>query len=159
MKTACFTGHRHFSGDLSALKADMYDKLERAIINGGIVDYFAGGAIGFDTLAAETVILLRKKYPPITLNLVLPCCDEEQSASWNDDAKHTYYRIMEQADTVEFVSQKYYNGCMKARNARLVELADFCYCYYDPKQYRSGTAQTVRLAQNKNIPIWNFFKA
>ena len=56
MKTACFTGHRNITSDIQLLRVDMYDKLERAIINGGIVDYYAGGALGFDTLAAETVL-------------------------------------------------------------------------------------------------------
>lgn len=157
MRSACFTGHRNLSCNISVLKADMYNKIERAIVNSGIVDYYAGGAIGFDTLAAEIVLILRRKYPNISLNLVLPCSTKEQTISWGDSYKRVYYNIIDQANNVEFVSPKYYNGCMKARNIRLVELADFCYCFYDPKQYKSGTAQTVRFAQNKHIPIWNFF--
>ena len=45
---------------------------------------------------------------------------------------------------------------MKARTARLVELAsDYCICYWNPKDFRSGTGQTVRMAQKKVIEIIN----
>lgn len=48
---------------------------------------------------------------------------------------------------------------MKARNARLVELAsDYCICYWNPKNFRSGTGQTVRMAQKKGIEIINLFE-
>ncbi len=127
MKAASFTGHRSISGDLNALKADMYNKLERAILNGGITQFNAGGAIGFDTIAAETVIELRKNYSDITLNLVLPCSPGEQTLKWTADQKHRFYDIMNNANNVEFTSPHYYDGCMKARNLRLIELAD-CVC-------------------------------
>ena len=157
LKSACFTGHRNIKGDIQQLRADMYDKLERAIVNGGIVDYYAGGAIGFDTIAAETVLRLRDKYPQISLNLVLPCCPEDQTQKWSNQQKQVYFDIKNSADTVEFTAQKYYNGCMQKRNARLVELADFCFCYWDCSSAMSGTAQTVRYALNKQIQVWNFY--
>lgn len=59
---------------------------------------------------------------------------------------------------MEQVSERYYNGCMKARNARLVELAtDYCICYWNPKDFRSGTGQTVHMAQKKGIEVINLF--
>lgn len=157
MKAASFTGHRSISGNLNALKADMYNKLERAILNGGITQFNAGGAIGFDTIAAETVIELRKNYPDITLNLVLPCSPEEQTLKWTADQKRRFYDIMNNANNVEFTSPHYYDGCMKARNLRLIELADFCFCYWDKSKSWSGTAQTVGFALNKPIQVWNFY--
>ena len=79
----------------------------------------------------------------------MPCPFEEQSAKWNEAQKAEYQHILGLADSVEQVSDRYYNGCMKARNARLVELAsDYCICYWNPKDFRSGTGQTVRMAQN-----------
>ena len=156
MKNACFTGHRSISGDLSALRSDMYDKLERAIKNGGIVNYYAGGAWGFDTIAAETVLALRKVYPQVKLNLVLPCCAEDQTLKWTEEQRKTYYDIRNKADSIEYTADRYYNGCMQKRNARLVELADFCFCYWDGKN-SGGTYQTVNMAIKKSIDIWNFY--
>ena len=49
---------------------------------------------------------------------------------------------------------------MKIRNARLVELAsDYCICYWNPKHYRSGTGQTVRMAQKKGIEVIDLFES
>lgn len=157
MKTACFTGHRSITSDIQRLREDMYEKLERAIINGGIVDYYAGGALGFDTLAAETVLKLRDKYPQITLNLVLPCRSEDQTLKWTEEQREAFFSIKSRADTVELTADRYYSGCMQKRNARLVELAEFCFCYWDSSNQRSGTAQTVRYALNKPIKVWNFY--
>lgn len=53
-------------------------------------------------------------------------------------------------------SERYYDGCMKGRNARLVELATVCcICYWNVNDKRSGTGQTVRMAQKKGIEIIN----
>lgn len=46
---------------------------------------------------------------------------------------------------------------MKKRNARLIEHADCCVCYYNVKRSASGTGQTVRMALNRNMTIINLF--
>ncbi len=157
-KSACFTGHRSFTGDTTNLEARLYDILERAITKKSVTDFYAGGAVCWDELAARTVLKLREVYPQIELHLILPCSNEEQTAKWTKEQKTEFYRILNLADSVEYTSEHYYNGCMKVRNARLVELADFCFCFWDTNRQRSGTAQTVRMALRKKIMIVNFFK-
>lgn len=115
--------------------------------------------MGWDALAALTVLKLRESYPEVKLHLVLPCPFAEQSAKWNEAQKTEYLHIFGLADSVEQVSDHYYNGCMKARNARLVELAsDYCICYWNPSNFRNGTGQTVRMAQKKGIEVINLFE-
>ena len=54
--------------------------------------YFGtGGALGFDTLAAQTVLELKNKYPEIKLILVLPC--ENQTQGWERADIEEYERI------------------------------------------------------------------
>lgn len=158
MKSACFTGHRKLTGDTLQLEARLYNVLERAITNAGITDFYSGGAIGFDEVCSRTVLKLRENYPNIRLHLILPCSPQEQTAKWTEVQRSEYMRILAVADTVEQTSQYYYNGCMKRRNARLVELADCCFCFWNISNSRSGTAQTVRTTLNKRIMIVNFFK-
>ena len=43
----------------------------------------AGGALGFDTLAAQTVLEMKKEYPQLRLILVLPC--ENQTRGWHSE--------------------------------------------------------------------------
>ena len=90
----------------------------------------------------------------------MPCPFEEQSTKWNEAQKTEYLHIFGLADSAEQVSDRYYNGCMKARNARLVELAsDYCICYWNPKNFRNGTGQTVRMAQKRGIEVINLFES
>ena len=157
MKSACFTGHRNLSCDIENLKMRLYNALERAVKNAGITEFYNGGAVGFDILTAQTVLNLRELYPEIKLHLILPCSPGEQSKSWSDNQKTAYFRVLKLADSIEQIADSYYDGCIKARNARLVELSDCCFCYWDGR-YRSGTAQTIRMAQRKRIMIVNFYR-
>jgi len=56
LKSACFTGHRNLDCDLEDLKSRLYNALERAIVNAGIVEFYNGGAIGWDMRTAQTVL-------------------------------------------------------------------------------------------------------
>lgn len=156
MNSVCFTGHRIIPGT-AEIGEKLSGVLEKWICIRGITDFYAGGAVGWDTLAANTVIGLRKKYPRIKLHLVLPCSNEEQTAKWTEPQRREFYRILRLADSVEYISDRYYKGCMKERNIRLVEHADTCcFCYWDPGAFSSGTGQTVRLAKKKQLTIVNF---
>lgn len=156
MPSACFTGHRVLPRT-AEIEKRLYSILEKWICIHNVTDFYAGGAIGWDTLAAATVIKLREKYPELRLHLVLPCSNREQTAKWSDAQRREFYRILDLADSAEYVSDRYYNGCMKERNIRLVEYADTCcFCFWNPGAYSSGTGQTVRLAKKKQLMIINF---
>ncbi len=107
-------------------------------------------------LCERVVLSLRENDSRIRLHLVLPCSSKEQTAKWTDAQKAEYYAILKDADSVEMVSEHYWNGCMKKRNAKLIEYADACICYYNVNRIRSGTGQTVRMAEKKGVPICNF---
>ena len=90
-KTCCFTGHRNLSGE-EKLKAAV--RLRRVIeeqIKAGVVFYGAGGALGFDTLAAQIVLDMKKEYPQLRLILVLPC--EDQSRGWRSEDIAAYVAL------------------------------------------------------------------
>ena len=156
MSSISFTGHRTLPRDTSELSEYLYEKSEEAIIS-GVTDLYFGGAYGWDQFSFLVALKLRDKYLNIRLNLILPCSNDEQTANWKEKDKVNFYRILSLADSVEYTSEHYFKGCMKLRNVRLVEYADICFCYLDPKRNRSGTAQTVRMAQKKGIPIFNFW--
>ncbi len=100
---------------------------------------------------------LRCIYPHIILNLVLPCCQADQTAKWSTIQKEKYIEIASLADNIEYTSKNYSDSCMKKRNSRLIELSDFCICYYNENRKISGTGQTVIMALQKNIPIINLY--
>ena len=104
VKSICFTGHRHIAKEkLPAALAELRRVLETAIPQ-GFVDFYAGGALGWDTYCAQTVLDLREEYPCIALHLVLPCSRAEQTARWTEAQKAAYDCIYREADSCEFVS-------------------------------------------------------
>ncbi|MBR4720516.1 MAG: DUF1273 family protein [Clostridia bacterium] len=154
-KTCFFTGHRIISNaDIDLVKSFLNEELLNAV-NQGFTHFITGGAVGFDTLAAEKVILMREDYNDIRLVLYLPCTD--QSSGWNETDRNRFDRILTMADEVYYVSREpYKKGCMKKRNSAMVEASDLCIAYL--KNASSGTAQTVKMAQKKGIEIINIAK-
>lgn len=151
-KTCCFTGHRELPTGWDRWKLSA--KLKKTIveqINNGIQFFGAGGALGFDTLAAQTVLKLKKAYPDIKLILVLPCRD--QAAKWPAADVEEYERIKSKADKVVYTSEKYFNGCMHKRNRRLVDNSSVCICYLTKPT--GGTYYTVNYARERGLEVIN----
>ena len=115
-----------------------------ALVEAGMTDFYSGGADGVDCWTSLIVLELRKKNPVLRLHMILP--HEGQSDKWSDSAQERYRSILEQADSVEYVSREYYEGCMLDRNHRLVEAAGVLLAVYNGER-RGGTAATVRYAQ------------
>ncbi len=156
MKSVCFTGHRNIK-ETAELKKALIKQLVK-LIDEGATDFYAGGAVGWDMLCESAIIELRERFPHIQLHLILPCPVEEQTEKWCENDKSEFRRLLLAADTVEICSKNYFDGCMKLRNQRLVNLADLCVCYYSGKQ-RSGTGQTVQMAKRQGKEIINFVNA
>lgn len=124
LKVACFSGHRKLPQECMKLQADL-EKAIVELINRGVVFFGNGGALGFDQLAAETVLRLKEDYPHIRLVMVLPCPPEQQSLKWSAEQKQRYFRILEQADKVRVLSPQYTNSCMLDRNRHMVDNSDY----------------------------------
>lgn len=156
---ACaFTGHRpkklpwrydETDSRCVALKEKLTEQIAR-LAEAGVTDFFSGMAEGTDTYCAQIVLDLRRKNPALNLHCVLPC--EGQADRWSDSARKRYHMIVARADFVDYVSRKYYDGCMLARNRRLVDQAGILLAVYNGER-RGGTAATVRYARKAGREI------
>ena len=154
-RTCCaLTGHRphKFSWRYNeadercvALKAALREQI-KALAEAGITDFFSGGADGIDCWTALIVLELKKANPALRLHCILP--HEGQADRWSDSAQERCRSILGQADTVEYVSREYYDGCMLDRNRRLVKAAVLLLAVYN-SECRGGTAATVRYARKR----------
>lgn len=150
-KACCFTGHRILS---TAHREELPLRLERQIrnlIQDGICDFITGGALGFDTLAAEAVLKLRTEFPHIRLILAVPCPD--QSKNWSLDEKIRYEEIAFQADETHCISKTYTKFCMMRRNRFMVDNSVGCIFYLTRMQ--SGTYKTVEYAMEQGKTLHN----
>ncbi len=154
-KTCCFSGHRKIPHEQYHYIAKRLKEEIIKLIENGYLYFGAGGALGFDTLAAQTVLLLRKTYPQIKLILVLPC--PEQTKGWAEKDIALYEKIKLHSDKFVYTSPVYTKACMHERNRHLADNSSVCICFLS--ENRGGTAYTVDYAKSKGLSIINVAKA
>lgn len=153
MNSCCFTGHRKLPvGDAWERLVRLTDESVRDAYRSGCRRFFAGGALGFDMLAAAVVCRLRDtELSDISLHLILPCRD--QDSRWPPQERERYRKMIALADSHVYLYETYADGVMAARNRALVEAADLCIAYMSAPS--SGTGLTVSMAKRRGIPVRN----
>ena len=152
-KTCCFTGHR----ELPPIGSDEYGKLINALeaaVNDalafGCTRFVIGGARGFDLLAGEWILALKKVVPAVTLSVYVPHAGQANGFPPGDARR--YRTVLKEADEMLCLSEIYHRGCMQERNERMVHDSDLCIAYV--RKRVSGSGQTMKLAEAKGIPVF-----
>ena len=152
MTVCCFTGHRELPAADSAEYAALVSALERAVqdaIRFGCSRFLVGGAKGFDLLAGEWILALKKVNPAISLAVYIPYRGQANAYSPADRTR--YQTLLRDADEALCLSETYHPGCMRERNTRMVKDAEICIAYV--RRSRSGSAQTMHLAEAKGLTV------
>ncbi len=150
-RTVCFTGHRHLPKDTQPMQQTLRLVLEK-LYQQGYRDFVTGMALGFDQVAAWQVIQLRREHPDVRLIAAIPCPD--QAHPWTSRQVDTYERILYVCDRITVLSDRYYDGCMHARNRFMVDHAGKCIAYM-VSPTRSGTWSTIRYAVREQVDVLN----
>ena len=147
----CFTGHRDYEQTVTPTEKLFFEKLIDNLVGYGYTTFIAGGALGFDTAAAEYVLKKRASGLPLRLILILPCAD--QSARWGFSARRRYQRVKAAADEVICLHDTSVDGCMQERNRLMVEKSTACvaYCTRD----HGGSSYTLRYAAERKLHVYN----
>lgn len=151
-KTVAFSGHRtnrmaKFTPDREKLfrevAFDTFVGIEHHCIRKGYHTFLSGMADGFDLIAAEEVLKLKKDYPHIRLKCVVPFKGQAERYSQAD--KRRYDTILAQADEVITLQDGYSKDCFLRRNDYLLEHSAFLLVYYDAVSV-GGTFYTLKRA-------------
>lgn len=158
MKACCFTGYRpekspfpydRENADYIAFENSLIAAITQALSD-GFDTFYCGGAMGFDTLAAELLLLL-KKNNDFRLVIVKPFA--AQAARFPSDWKQRYERVQSAADEVICLSKEYRRGCYDERNRYMVDRSERVIAFYDGKT--GGTKNTVRYAERLGKQVIN----
>ena len=150
-KTCCFTGHRTLQKEQLPEIIRQLEAVIEKLIQQGVIYYGCGGAIGFDQLAGEAVLSLKKKHPQIKLIMVLPCA--EQDKNWPQTAKYRYRALLAACDKIVYIQQAYDSGCMHRRNRHLVDNSGVCVAWFAGRL--GGTEHTINYAKQQGITVIN----
>lgn len=152
-----FTGHRPYKLPFLLDENDIhYTQLKEALtteiierIKDGYSKFISGMAWGSDILFAELVLELKREYSHIKLVAAIP--HEGQANYWNEDWRNRYFSILEKADEVHMLSQRYMKGCMDKRNRWMVDQSSYLIAVWNGEL--GGTKNTIAYAQRKGLTI------
>ena len=150
--SVCISGHRPekmpTGAPLRMLQSLMYREIENAITDGAD-SFYTGMARGTDLWAADMVLHFRSRNSRIRLITVLPYHD--RILSLKGAARFHTLAVMNAADRVITLSEHYYPGCFRDRNAYMVAHSKrLIALVLDPQ---SGTGQTIRMAKRAGLEL------
>ena len=160
-KASCFfTGHRIIEGNKQAVFTVLKNNISY-LYSLGVREFHSGGALGFDTVAAVTVIDLKRFHPDMKLILNLPYHNQTDKWAASEVAKYEY--VVKNADHVVYAfdgdvdnradARKY----LLKRNRNMVDCSAYGIAYFSGEE-KSGTGYTLRYAKEKNCEVINIYK-
>lgn len=150
-QTLFFTGHRDMYRAVGSEAFSALNETVCAYIEKGYKYFIAGGALGFDTMAAECVLKLKSEGADVELILMLPC--KNQDEKWSYWEQNKYKRILRAADKIIYISEEYSRECMFMRNRAMADASSACIAYCNKE--KGGTAYTVKYAINQGLAVVN----
>ncbi len=164
-KACCFTGYRpgKFPFPMSR-NSKAYIEFENKlfdVITGlpdkeGCYTFYSGMAMGFDIIAAEIVLMLKKAYKKAKIKLVCVLPFKTQAAKYYPEWKKRYDKILKAADEIICLSENYYNASYQVRNEYMVDRSDIVVTWFDGQT--GGTKNTLNYAERKGKQIINVRK-
>jgi uncharacterized phage-like protein YoqJ len=151
---AMFTGHRYI--EIQNINSKVKE-ISLSLIEKGVNQFLVGGALGFDCVAGEEIIRIRQDKPEIMLTVVLPCNFCLFTLKWNERQRTRINALLQRAGEVITLQKDFTPDCYKKRNQYLVNNSRYCVCCYNPNNFKSGTGQTVRMAEKRGLEIINLF--
>jgi uncharacterized phage-like protein YoqJ len=152
--SVAFTGHRIIPYEKCK---ELRERLKYAILDkyhNGYRIFYNGLAWGFDMMAAEVLLSIRRTYPDIKLIAAIPFRGQAERFKPQDERR--YDTILSQADSIEVLSEQFDKECYFRRDTYMIEHASAVIAFYDglPK---GGTYYTCRKAKAADLPIVNLY--
>lgn len=157
-RVCCFTGHRPESfpfgnderhPDCLALK----NALRAAIVameQKGVTRFITGMSRGVDMWAAELLLELGQNAPhPSELIAMIPHAG--QAARWSVADRARYDALLKRATQCILLSDRYFRGCLHARNRAMVDQSGHMIAVY--RGIPGGTQYTLSYAQKRNLDV------
>ncbi len=149
-KESCvMTGHRFLPPEIIPTLTQHIEAAISDLYMRGIYHYYVGASIGFDMLAAESVLKMQETFPAIRLHEVVPFHGFEEY--WSLDNQTRYHKIMQKASSITYLSRYYSKESYSLRNSFMVDHASVCLCFLKKKE--GGTFQTVEMARERGLDI------
>lgn len=161
IKSCCFTGYRPAKMPfLENLEDSQYKRFENKLIDAifslpdeGCKTFYSGVAMGFDIIAAECVILLKKARPNDGIKLICAIPFEGQASKYPPAWLERYKAVLAEADEIVTICKQFSRECYQKRNVYMVDNSDIVITWFDGQS--GGTKNTLNYAKKRNLTIVN----
>ena len=151
-QTCCFTGHRNVPKKEIDQILNRLERFVYALVEKGVTSFCVGGAIGFDTIAAQHLFYLRE-IKGLEIKVSLICPFEGFINRWNQTQQNEFTTLLPHFDEVIYKEETGSRDAYLARNRELVDRSAYCIAYCT-RNY-GGTAYTVRYAAKSGVMVLN----
>lgn len=143
------------------IKTAIRKELER-LLDEGLEWVIISGQLGTELWAAEVVFELQNEYPHLQLGVITPFLKQDES--WKEQNKEWYESVVAQADFVDSITKKPYEGAWQFRlkNQFFVEKSEGLLLLYDTEKDGSPkflyeTARTYQQSHTYEIKLIGFY--
>ena len=164
MPTACFTGHRQINGEYYshdnptkewlALRNQLQATITSFVKERNVDHFISGMAIGVDSVAVESVALVRA-FGGSTVNIVAAIPFPSQASAWPAAAQARWLELRGLCSVNVVVSADPYSPQkMQICNMWMVEHSDYVIAVWDGVQ-KGGTWNCIQYAQLMGKPVFH----
>lgn len=138
---------------VSCTEHRLRNELLRLIGQENVRHFITGMTLGTDLYAAEIVLELRRHYPDITLESVIPY--ETQAVKWTFAQRERYYDIAAQCDEETMLQTHYSPGCIDKCGRYMTDRADVVLAVCTNRPGRAARMVSYARNQGKTVVILN----
>lgn len=144
----CFAGHGKLVYGKN-IRNEVFNKCSELITNCGVNEFWVGNYGSFDKMAAGVIRELKKYYPDIELNLVVPYLTKEINTH-----KEEYYKKYDDVLIARLPIGAPHRYKIKFCNEYMVDSSKYLIAYVNYSF--GGAAKTLEYAERRSIKIFNF---
>jgi len=160
-KTACFSGHRperfpdYKPHEFDALLKLLSLRINEAI-DEGYTHFICGMAPGWDTIAGEAVLTVRRdRNLRIALELAIPFKGHMDRLKLDNEGKARYNRLLRFADKTTILCPSFHKAAFTDRDIYMVDNSSYLIYYWDGGP--GGTSRAVKYAGEQGLRMNNLY--
>ena len=115
----------------------------------GVAHFISGVDLGVGQFAAEIVLDLKRDYPEVTLECVIPC--EDQAANWTIAQRDRYFSIVERCDKETLLQHHYSKDCIRKKKEYMVKQSNYVLVVWNGKSGSSGKLLSIARTLGKIV--------
>nr|WP_042334666.1 SLOG family protein [Desulfosporosinus meridiei] len=114
-----------------------------------VTHFISGVDLCVGQFFAEIVLDLKRDYPEVTLECVIPC--EDQAANWTIAQRDRYFSIVERCDKETLLQHHYSKDCIRKKKEYMVKQSNYVLVVWNGKPGSSGKLLSIARTLGKIV--------